>query len=87
MVETTMSEIEHAEQVERRVVGVLTAVLIGSVIAIPFVAERLHRRWWRENEPFAELRLGLARARSGVQRQREGASDLGHLVTDIISGL
>ena len=80
-----MSDVDPSDRFIKRVVGALTAVLVGSLVAIAYLVDRASRRWWRQADPFLDLRLGIARARASMHRKREGVEDVGRLIAEIVA--
>jgi hypothetical protein len=54
---------------------------------VSYKIDRSLERWWHENNPFADARRGVERARAGYHAKRDTATDVAIVVGAIVGGV
>jgi hypothetical protein len=71
----------------RRIILASTLVALVAGVVVSYKIDRSLERWWHENNPFADARRGMERARAGYHAKRGTATDVAIVVGAIVGGV
>jgi hypothetical protein len=77
----------EVDQRTERVILVSTVLVLAAGVVASAALDRAYRRWWHENNPFADARRSVERARSGYRAKRDTSQEVGEVVGAIIGGV
>lgn len=71
----------------RRIILASTVLAMAAGAVASYRIDRSLERWWHENNPFADVRRSVERARAGYDRKRDTATDVAIVLGAIAGGV
>jgi hypothetical protein len=71
----------------RRIILASTLVALAAGVVASYGIDRSLERWWHENNPWADTRRSVERARAGYHAKRDTATDVAIVVGAIVGGV